>query len=159
MPPIGDGLTIGYHGLNLGRLALCAGAAGNMRVMLANMLPWAAFRRTYGQAINSRELVKRRIGRLAALIAGADALVAWGSWLIDEGYRGEIRICLINHDPAEPITLSRGDRIAQLVVQRVESAQFVEVDQLAESARGGDGYGSTGGHATLNGGTGEGARK
>jgi len=78
---------------------------------------------------------------------------------IDAGYRGEIRICLINHDPAEPITLSRGDRIAQLVVQRVESAQFVEVDQLAESARGGDGYGSTGGHATLNGGTGEGARK
>jgi alkylation response protein AidB-like acyl-CoA dehydrogenase len=93
-PRIGDGLTIAYHGLNLGRLSLCAGAAGCMRVMLANMLPWAEFRRTYGQPIATRELVKRRIARLAALIAGTDALVAWGSWLIDEGYRGELE-CII----------------------------------------------------------------
>ena len=93
-PPLGDGLTIAYHGLNLGRLSLCAGAAGSMRVMLANMLPWAEFRRTYGQPIATRELVKRRIARLAGLIAGADALVAWGSWLIDEGYRGEME-CII----------------------------------------------------------------
>jgi alkylation response protein AidB-like acyl-CoA dehydrogenase len=93
-PPLGDGLTIAYHGLNLGRLALCAGASGVMRVLLANMLPWAEFRRTYGQAINTRELVKRRIARLAALIAGSDALVAWGSGLIDQGYRGELE-CVI----------------------------------------------------------------
>ncbi len=93
-PPVGDGLTIAYHGLNLGRLSLCAGAAGSMRVMLANLLPWAEFRRTYGQPIAHRELVKRRIARLAGLIAGADALVAWGSWLIDEGYRGEME-CII----------------------------------------------------------------
>jgi alkylation response protein AidB-like acyl-CoA dehydrogenase len=93
-PPLGDGLTIAYHGLNLGRLSLCAGAAGSMRLMLANLLPWAAFRRTYGQAINTRELVKRRIARLAALIAGSDALVSWGSWLIDQGYRGEME-CII----------------------------------------------------------------
>jgi alkylation response protein AidB-like acyl-CoA dehydrogenase len=93
-PPVGDGLTIAYHGLNLGRLALCAAAAGSMRIMLANLLPWAEFRRTYGQAIATRELVKRRIGRLAGLIAGADALLAWGSWLIDEGYRGELE-CVI----------------------------------------------------------------
>jgi acyl-CoA dehydrogenase len=94
VPPTGDGLTIAYHGLNLGRLALCASASGTMRVLLANLLPWAAFRRTYGQAIDTRELVKRRIGRLAALIVGADALVAWGSWLIDQGYRGELE-CVI----------------------------------------------------------------
>jgi alkylation response protein AidB-like acyl-CoA dehydrogenase len=93
-PPIGDGLTIGYHGLNLGRLALCANAAGTMRILLTNMLPWSEFRRTYGQAIKTRELVKRRIARLAALIAGADALVAWGSWLIDQGYRGELE-CVV----------------------------------------------------------------
>src|SRR5207248_6906244 len=93
-PSTGDGLTIAYHGLNLGRLSLCATAAGTMRVMLANILPWAEFRRTYGQPIVTRELVKRRIGRLAALIAGADALVAWGSWLIDEGYRGELE-CIV----------------------------------------------------------------
>jgi alkylation response protein AidB-like acyl-CoA dehydrogenase len=93
-PPLGDGLTIAYHGLNLGRIALCATAAGSMRVLLANLLPWAAYRRTYGQPINTRELVKRRIARLAALIAGADALVAWTAWLIDQGYRGELE-CVV----------------------------------------------------------------
>lgn len=93
-PTVGDGLTIAYHGLNLGRLALCANAGGSMRIFLANMLPWAEFRRTYGQPINTRELVKRRIARLAGLIVGADALVEWGSWLIDQGYRGELE-CVI----------------------------------------------------------------
>jgi alkylation response protein AidB-like acyl-CoA dehydrogenase len=93
-PPLGDGLTIAYHGLNLGRIALCANAAGTMRILLANMLPWADFRHTYGQAINSRELVRRRIARMAGLIAGADALVAWCSGLIDQGFRGELE-CVI----------------------------------------------------------------
>jgi alkylation response protein AidB-like acyl-CoA dehydrogenase len=93
-PPVGDGLTIAYHGLNLGRLSLCATASGTMRVMLANLLPWAEFRVTYGQPIATRELVKRRIARLAGLIAASDALVAWGSWLIDQGYRGEME-CII----------------------------------------------------------------
>lgn len=68
---------------------------------------------------------------------------------IDSGYRGEIRICLINHDPVAPIELRRGDRIAQLVVQRVEHAEFVEVAELDPAARGTGGYGSTGGHASL----------
>jgi dUTP pyrophosphatase len=71
---------------------------------------------------------------------------------IDSGYRGEIKVCLVNHDPRTPITLSRGDRIAQLVVQRVEHAVFREVDDVAAlpaSARGAGGYGSTGGHAAL----------
>ncbi len=94
VPNAGDGLTVAYHGLNMGRLALCATAAGVMRIMLANMLPWAKFRQTYGQAIETRELVKRRIARAAALIVGADALVAWGSWLLDQGYRGELE-CII----------------------------------------------------------------
>ena len=94
VPRTGDGLTIAYHGLNLGRLALCASAAASMRVFLANLLPWIAFRKTYGQPIQTRELVKRRIARLAGLIAGANALVAWGSWLIDQGYRGELE-CII----------------------------------------------------------------
>ncbi|HYO24384.1 MAG TPA: acyl-CoA dehydrogenase family protein [Lacipirellulaceae bacterium] len=93
-PPRGDGLTIAYHGLNLGRVALCANAAGVMRVMLAGMLPWAKFRRTYGQAIANRELVRRRIGALAGLITGADALVAWCATLIDQGYRGEME-CIV----------------------------------------------------------------
>jgi acyl-CoA dehydrogenase len=90
----GDGLTIAYHGLNLGRVALCENAAGTMRGMLANMLPWANFRKTYGAAIISRELVLRRVVRLANLIVGCGALVAWCSWLFDQGYRGEME-CFI----------------------------------------------------------------
>jgi alkylation response protein AidB-like acyl-CoA dehydrogenase len=93
-PPIGDGLTIAYHGLNLGRLSLCANAAGTMRYMLASILPWAQFRKTFGQPIATRELVKRRIARLAGLIVATDALVAWGSWLIDQGHRGELEGCI-----------------------------------------------------------------
>ena len=94
VPTQGNGLTIAYHGLNHGRVAVCAGAAGAMRIMLASILPWAEFRRTYGQPIATRELVKRRIARMAGLIAGCDALVAWCSWLIDEGYRGELE-CIV----------------------------------------------------------------
>ncbi|OSY38284.1 deoxyuridine 5'-triphosphate nucleotidohydrolase [Pseudonocardia autotrophica] len=68
---------------------------------------------------------------------------------VDAGYRGEIKVCLINLDPAEPVTLRRGDRIAQLVVQQVETARFVEVPALPESVRGVGGHGSTGGNAAL----------
>ena len=64
---------------------------------------------------------------------------------VDAGYRGEIKVLLINHDPVEAITLRRGDRIAQLVIQRVERARFVAVDALTDTARGAGGYGSTGG--------------
>lgn len=64
---------------------------------------------------------------------------------VDSGYRGEIKVLLINHDPVEPITLKRGDRVAQLVVQRHERAAFVPVASLPESVRGSGGYGSTGG--------------
>lgn len=63
---------------------------------------------------------------------------------IDAGYRGEVKVLLINHDPVESVALRRGDRIAQLVVQRFERARFVEVGVLPESVRGGGGYGSTG---------------
>lgn len=68
---------------------------------------------------------------------------------IDAGYRGEIKLLLVNLDPAEPVTLRRGDRVAQLIVQRVERATFRPVDRLPDSARGSGGYGSTGGHALL----------
>jgi dUTP pyrophosphatase len=66
---------------------------------------------------------------------------------IDAGYRGEIKVLLINHDLHVSVHLARGDRIAQLVVQRVEHVTFTEVDELTDSARGAGGYGSTGGHA------------
>ena len=64
---------------------------------------------------------------------------------IDAGYRGEIKVLLINHDPHEAIVLHRGDRVAQLVIQRFEQAHFVEVETLPDSVRGVGGYGSTGG--------------
>ncbi len=93
-PVKGDGLTIAYHGLNLGRVSLCANAAGTMRIMMASILPWARFRETYGTTIGIRELVQRRLGRLAGLIVGCDALVGWCSQLIDQGYRGEME-CVV----------------------------------------------------------------
>lgn len=68
---------------------------------------------------------------------------------IDSGYRGELKVCLINHDRVQPLSLRRGDRIAQLIVQRIEHAAFVEVDALPESERGVGGHGSTGGHEAL----------
>jgi dUTP pyrophosphatase len=70
---------------------------------------------------------------------------------VDAGYRGEIRVCLVNLGQDE-VRLRRGDRIAQLVVQRVERVRFVEVDSLPGSERGTGGHGSTGGHAVLDGG-------
>ena len=64
---------------------------------------------------------------------------------VDAGYRGEIKVLLINHDLHDTIRLGRGDRVAQLVIQRVERAGFTEVSALPESVRGAGGYGSTGG--------------
>jgi len=64
--------------------------------------------------------------------------------LIDSGYRDELAVLLVNTDPEVPYRVKRGDRIAQLVVQRVESVDFVEVETLAGSERGLGGFGSTG---------------
>ena len=63
---------------------------------------------------------------------------------IDAGYRGEISCIVINLDPKEEVSFKKGDRIAQLVIQRVERAEFIEVTELPESERGSDGFGSTG---------------
>jgi dUTP pyrophosphatase len=64
---------------------------------------------------------------------------------IDAGYRGEVCVNLLNTDPLVPISITRGDRIAQLVVQQVSRARFVLTDVLPLSARGTGGHGSTGG--------------
>lgn len=63
---------------------------------------------------------------------------------VDAGYRGELKLILINHDPKESVSFKRGDRVAQLVIQQVERALFVEVQELPSSGRGTDGFGSTG---------------
>jgi dUTP pyrophosphatase len=88
-------------------------------------------------------LVHPRSGLAAKL--GVSIVNAPGT--VDAGYRGEISVLLVNLDPAKPVDLSRGDRVAQLVVQQVEKARFVEVERLPGSARGDGGYGSTGGFA------------
>ncbi len=80
-----------------------------------------------------------------ALRAGLGVVNAPG--VIDAGYRGEIGVILINHDSANAIEVSRGDRIAQLVVQQVAHALVDEVAELPGSQRGAGGFGSTGGHA------------
>jgi dUTP pyrophosphatase len=64
--------------------------------------------------------------------------------LIDAGYRGELKVLLINTDPHEDFLVKRGERIAQLVIQRVEYVNFSEVDELPPSERGSGGFGSTG---------------
>ena len=63
---------------------------------------------------------------------------------VDAGFRGELQIILINHDKSESVSFKRGDRIAQLVIQKVERAEFVEVQELPGSGRGTGGFGSTG---------------
>jgi dUTP pyrophosphatase len=77
-----------------------------------------------------------------ALRHGVTCLNAPG--LIDAGYRDEIRVILVNHDPADAFSIEVGDRIAQLVIQSVETIEWAEVDDLGESARGLGGFGSTG---------------
>lgn len=67
-----------------------------------------------------------------------------GPGLIDSGYRGEIKVILINFDESEAFDIVRGDKIAQLVIQRVEKASFKPVEELSGTKRGGDGFGSTG---------------
>lgn len=64
--------------------------------------------------------------------------------LIDSGYRGELKVLLINTDPAEDFHITRGERIAQLVIQAVEHVRFVEVSELDETDRGEGGFGHTG---------------
>lgn len=93
-------------------------------------------------------LVHPRSGLAARL--GVTVLNAPGT--VDSGYRGEILVNLINHDRTNPVKISRGDRIAQLVIQQVERAEFHVVAQLEESPRGTGGHGSTGGHEGLAGG-------
>lgn len=70
-----------------------------------------------------------------------------GPGTIDAGYRGEVKVCLVNHDPHEVVHLRRLDRVAQLVVQRVEQVQWHEAGELPASVRGDSGHGSTGGHS------------
>lgn len=85
-------------------------------------------------------LVLPRSGR--ALKEGLGVANAPG--LIDSGYRGEVKVIVVNLDPRNTIKIERGDKVAQLVVQRVEGAELVEVDEFPDTPRGSGGFGSTG---------------
>ncbi|MBB1032571.1 dUTP diphosphatase [Dietzia sp. SLG310A2-38A2] len=90
-------------------------------------------------------LVHPRSGLAAR--AGLSIVNAPGT--IDAGYRGEIKVNLVNLDPSDPVSIGRGDRIAQLIIQRVELWDVLEVDELDQTDRGERGHGSTGGHHRL----------
>lgn len=113
----------------------CVLAPGERRVVdtgiaIALPLGWAGF-------VHPRSGLAARTGLTIVNAPGT----------IDAGYRGEIKVCLLNTDAATPIRLNRGDLIAQLVVQQVAVVDFVEVAALSETERGQGGYGSTGGIA------------
>jgi len=86
----GDGRTIAHRALNHGRSAVCAFSAGMLRQIAGALIPWVRRRETFGAPIGTRELVRRRLGRLAARIVACDALSAWTASLLDQGYRGEL---------------------------------------------------------------------
>jgi long-subunit acyl-CoA synthetase (AMP-forming)/alkylation response protein AidB-like acyl-CoA dehydrogenase len=88
--PGDDGMAIVWHGLNRGRVTLCAQAAGTLRILLAHATDHARRRQTWGRPIASRELVLGRLGRIAAAIPACDALAAWAGWVIDAGLPGEL---------------------------------------------------------------------
>ncbi|HMR48879.1 MAG TPA: dUTP diphosphatase [Arachnia sp.] len=87
----------------------------------------------------------------SGLAARAGLSIVNSPGVIDSGYRGEIKVCLINLDPSRSIRLEEGDRIAQLVVLPFSTAVFLPVDGLDETERGAGGYGSTGGSQVLSG--------
>jgi dUTP pyrophosphatase len=111
------------------RVVIEPGARGLVRTGLALAIP-----------VGYAGFVLPRSG--LALRHGLTVLNAPG--LIDAGYRGEVQVLLVNHDRSRAVTLDRGERIAQLVVQRVEQVTLVEVDELPSSERGAGGFGSTG---------------
>jgi alkylation response protein AidB-like acyl-CoA dehydrogenase len=90
----GDGLTIAYHGLNRGRIALCANAGGTISGLLAEVLPWAERRITYAKAIGERQLVRSRLGHMATQAVGCEAISTWCAKLLDQGFRGELE-CIV----------------------------------------------------------------
>lgn len=85
----------------------------------------------------------------SGLAARAGLSIVNSPGVIDSGYRGEIKVSLINLDPVTPIEIRAGDRVAQLLIMPVVSARFEPVDMLDQTERGSGGHGSTGGSARL----------
>ena len=125
----------GDAGADLATAEDCVLAPGERKVVgtgIAIALPdgWAAF-------VHPRSGLAARSGLTIVNAPGT----------VDAGYRGEIKVCLLNTDATRPVRLARGDLVAQLVIQQVAFAEFVEAGSLPDSSRGAGGYGSTGGVA------------
>lgn len=86
----GHGRAIAYGTLNYGRVAVCAGSGGLLTRATASLVPWVQHRTSFGAPIGSRELVRLRLGRLAARIVGCEAVAVWAAQLLAHGYRGEL---------------------------------------------------------------------
>ena len=100
-----------------------------------------------GKSATHRSAHAHKGTRLTRRVAASKHMIDTGAGVIDADYRGEVKVCLINLDPDQPITLHRGDRIAQLVIQQVSLCDVEEVTDVADlgdTVRGAGGYGSTG---------------
>lgn len=128
-PEHGDGLTIAYFGLNRGRMSLCAVTAGTLRRILAGMVAWVKERQTYGQPLAARQLVQRRIGRLASLIVGCDALAAWCATLLDQGFRGELECIVAKIFAADAIK----EAAVELGLRTYGGRTFLEQNPIGDS--------------------------
>ena len=111
-------------------------------------MPASARRVPTGVAIALPEGHEGQVRPRSGLAAKHGITVLNAPGVVDSGYRGEIQVSLINTDAREPFTISRGDRIAQLVIQRVEHVVFEHVESLTSTQRGESGHGSSGGFDT-----------
>lgn len=123
----------GDAGCDLYAIETCSIPAGGGRAMIPTGLA-VAIPDGYGGLVLPRSGLAARYGVTCINSPG----------LIDAGYRGEVRIALVNHDPAEEYVVHKGDRVAQLVVLAMPTAQFCTVDELPDASRGAGGFGSTG---------------
>lgn len=123
----------GDAGCDLVALERCELVAGGGRAMVGTGLS-IAIPRGYAGFVLPRSGLAAKHGVTCANAPG----------LIDAGYRGEVKVALVNLDPDDDYVVHKGDRIAQLVVMRVEESYFSVVDELPEAARGEGGFGSSG---------------
>lgn len=138
-----------FRDLVLARLIEPTSKADSVRVIDEVGMPAPAYRtikrRLPGYA---SEVWRQQLASASGLAARHGVSIVNTPGTVDAGYRGEVKVLLVNLDPREPVELRRGDRVAQLVVQRVEQVRFIEVDDLPGSPRGAGGYGSTGGFSS-----------
>jgi len=136
------------HGQGLLLVAMMRRVASQaVRVPAATVAALRPPSRSRGRDIGTIERHSPTTNRRSGLAARYGVTIVNAPGTVDAGYRGEIKVILLNTDAEQPVRFRRGDRIAQLVIQRVERPVFRVVTSLPGSQRGEGGHGSTGGHA------------